>query len=478
MMAGSLPSVKEARIAGEERGGDLPRGWKLISFFDAVHLNPKVNMIVGKEYSFIDMKLIEPERCQVSQGEARPFNSSGSKFLPGDTLMARITPCLENGKIARYMPNEKQAAFGSTEFIVIRGKYGVTDNDFVYYLAMWPKFRSFAVSQMTGTSGRQRVPAKSLAGFKFRLPPLSEQRRIAEILGSLDDKIELNRRMSETLEAISQAIFKSWFIDFDPVIDNALAAGNEIPEALQARAKARQAMGDKRQPLPPSIQSLFPAEFELTSQGPIPKGWNIGTVGNIATQTLGGQWGEESPKEGTVPAICLRGCDMEDIRLYGYAPNAPVRHIKKNAIDKRIPSETDILIAGSGAGPCGRPLWFASSIAALYDEPVIYSNFVKRLTTPTAAHAIYLDRLLFGKFNDKSIHDFIGGTSVPNLDAEGLLKTCGIIIPTTNVLEKFEWFCRPYYNLHYIQQSNTLSNLRDTLLPKFLAGRMSLHEYD
>ena len=134
-----------------------------------------------------------------------------------------------------------------------------------------------------GGSVYTNVSKSRFSDISITLPPLSEQRRIAGILGSLDDKIELNRRISETLGAISQAIFKSWFIDFDPVIDNALTAGNEIPEALQARAKARQAMGDKRQPLPPSIQSLFPAEFDLTSQGPIPKGWKITTVGEVST---------------------------------------------------------------------------------------------------------------------------------------------------------------------------------------------------
>lgn len=90
--------------------------------------------------------------------------------------------------------------------------------------------------------------------FKYSLPPLPEQKAIAHILGTLDEKIELNRRMNETLEQMAHTLFKSWFVDFDPVIDKALAAGNPIPEPLQKRAEKRKALGDKRKPLPEDIQ--------------------------------------------------------------------------------------------------------------------------------------------------------------------------------------------------------------------------------
>ena len=160
----------------------------------------------------------------------------------------------------------------------------MTDNDFVYYLTIWPEFRRFAISQMTGSSGRQRVPVGSLAGFTFNLPPLPEQKAIAHILGSLDDKIELNRRMNETLEAIAQALFKSWFVDFDPVIDNALAAGNAIPNELKEKAAIRQGLGDEQKSLPDDIRRLFPSKFAYTEEmGWIPKGWRIQSLHEIAT---------------------------------------------------------------------------------------------------------------------------------------------------------------------------------------------------
>ncbi len=107
-------------------------------------------------------------------------------------------------------------------------------------------------------------------------PLLPEQKAIAHVLGTLDDRIELNRQMNETLESMAQALFKSWFVDFDPVIDNALAGGKEIPEALKQKAQARAALGDKRRPLPEEIRTLFPDEFTYSDElGWIPKGWEV-----------------------------------------------------------------------------------------------------------------------------------------------------------------------------------------------------------
>ncbi|MCI5167642.1 MAG: restriction endonuclease subunit S [Candidatus Electrothrix sp. GM3_4] len=106
-------------------------------------------------------------------------------------------------------------------------------------------------------------------------PPKAEQKIIVSIVKILDDKIELNRQMNTTLEAMAQALFKSWFVDFDPVIDKALAAGNPIPEPLHKRAEARRALGDKRKPLPADIAQHFSDRFRYSeSLGWIPTEWD------------------------------------------------------------------------------------------------------------------------------------------------------------------------------------------------------------
>jgi type I restriction enzyme S subunit len=200
------------------------------------------------------MGAVSPGSRSVHASEQREFTGGGSRFANGDTLMARITPCLENGKIARFAGQPGEVAHGSTEFIVIRGRERVSETDYAYYLTKWEGVSGYAISQMTGTSGRQRVPSEALDHLNVPLPPLPEQRAIAHILGTLDDKIELNRRMSETLEGMARALFKSWFVDFDPV-----------------RAKA-----EGRDPgLPQSLADLFPARLVDSELGEIPEGWEV-----------------------------------------------------------------------------------------------------------------------------------------------------------------------------------------------------------
>ena len=136
---------------------------------------------------------------------------------------------------------------------------------------------------MEGTSGRQRVSWQSLSDYPISLPSPSERKWIGHILGTLDDKIELNRRMNATLEGMAQALFKSWFVDFDPVIDNALAAGNPIPDELAPRAEARKNalvngtthQGSIDHTTLSDPKSLFPElAFEFTDElAWIPEGW-------------------------------------------------------------------------------------------------------------------------------------------------------------------------------------------------------------
>ena len=238
------------------------RDWREMPFSQAVQINPTVRFERGGIYPFVDMASVNADSRSATSAEEREFKGSGSRFQDGDTLMARITPCLENGKIARYQAKgDKPEAHGSTEFIVIRGRPDVTDNDFAYYLTQWEEVRNYAIGRMTGTSGRQRVPVDSLDHLTVPLPPLPEQRAIAHILGTLDDKIELNRRMNETLEAMARAVFQDWFLDFGPV-----------------RAKL-----EGREPyLPSEPWDLFPDCLVDSKWGEVPEGWEVRTLRELS----------------------------------------------------------------------------------------------------------------------------------------------------------------------------------------------------
>jgi hypothetical protein len=146
--------------------------WRKIPFSQAVMVNPRVQLTRGETYPFVDMGAVNAGARSAFASEQRQFDGGGSRFAVGDTLMARITPCLENGKIARFAGEAGQIAHGSTEFIVIRGRDGVSDTDYAYYLTKWEGVSGYAISQMTGTSGRQRVPSEALDLLEVPLPPL------------------------------------------------------------------------------------------------------------------------------------------------------------------------------------------------------------------------------------------------------------------------------------------------------------------
>jgi len=146
---------------------------------------------------------LQPFTRDIPGFEVAPFNG-GSKFRNGDTIMARITPCLENGKTAQVsILDDGEIGFGSTEFIVLRAKPGVSDKDFIYYLAMSPLLRDKAIKSMVGSSGRQRVQQGVLDNTEFYAPPLPEQIEIGRTLRALDDKIANNSKINHHLAARS-----------------------------------------------------------------------------------------------------------------------------------------------------------------------------------------------------------------------------------------------------------------------------------
>jgi type I restriction enzyme S subunit len=154
------------------------------------------------------------------------------------------------------------------------------DSRFVSYLLLSKQHQKWMIQHSAGTT-MASLNEKIVRRVPLILPPLNIQRRVAEILGTLDKKIDLNQQMNTTLESMAQALFKSWFVDFDPVIDKALAAGNPIPEPLHARAEARKALGDQRKPLPASIQQQFPDRFVFTEEmGWVPEGWEVASIGS------------------------------------------------------------------------------------------------------------------------------------------------------------------------------------------------------
>ena len=185
--------------------------WKNAPLHKYIEINPKETIAKGCIAKKVGMDKLSPFNRDISEYELSGF-TGGSKFRNGDTLMARITPCLENGKVARVnILNEDEIGFGSTEFIVFRAKEGLTTSDFVYYLVCSEFLREPAIKSMVGSSGRQRVQIDVVEKLEINFPPLWQQVRIANILKVLDDKIAINNQINNNLEQQAQAIFDSMF---------------------------------------------------------------------------------------------------------------------------------------------------------------------------------------------------------------------------------------------------------------------------
>ena len=191
--------------------------WTEIRAADFIEFNPRMSIKKGTIATKVAMDKLQPFTKKIPDSEKASF-SGGSKFRNGDTIMARITPCLENGKTAFVdILGKDEVAFGSTEFIVMRAREGISDPQFIYYLATSAWFRNIAIKSMVGSSGRQRVQQSVLDDLVLNVPPLEEQKKISSFLCVLDLKIALNNEINDNLYAQAKAIFDNHFINIDAI---------------------------------------------------------------------------------------------------------------------------------------------------------------------------------------------------------------------------------------------------------------------
>lgn len=263
---------------------------------EIVDFNPRRTISKGKKAPFIEMAALPIDSRDISAIDEKEFTGGGSKFQNGDTLFARITPCLENGKTAKVSGlRDGEFGFGSTEFIVMSAKEPEYDEEYVYYIARLPEFRIYAQSRMEGTSGRQRVAWQSLADFNFPFPERGIRKKVGKILKGFDDKIALNTQINQTLESMAQALFKSWFVDFDPVKAKiAVLESGGTAEAAELAAmsvisgKDSSALEEMQTANPEAYEqlrataALFPSRLVESELGLIPEGWGVKSLDQIA----------------------------------------------------------------------------------------------------------------------------------------------------------------------------------------------------
>lgn len=194
---------------------------------EIIEFNPQEKINKKKKYKKIKMEDIKCFNKNISQYSIEEYNG-GMKFRNGDTLLARITPCLENGKTAQVdILEENEIGYGSSEYIVMRPKDEISDKDYIYYLAISPFFRDVAIKSMVGTSGRQRVQLDVLKNLEMLIPDYEIQVKIGKILSKFDEKININNKTNDNLYNICNVVFHNYIdkyseqIEYTKIIDMA-----------------------------------------------------------------------------------------------------------------------------------------------------------------------------------------------------------------------------------------------------------------
>jgi len=365
---------------------------------------------------------------------------------------------------------------------VVTGRYGTLGQVFYIEQDFWPLNTTLYVRNFKGNdprfisyflrnidflaySDKAAVPGLNrnhLHKARVRIPAdVVEQRAIAHILGTLDDKIELNRKQNETLEAMARALFKAWFVDFEPV---------------RAKMEGRWQRGQSLPGLPAHLYDLFPDRLVDSELGEIPEGWGVGPLNDFFSVGLGGAWGEGEPSaRATVAVRCLRGIDCHDL-AEGRIPDVPVRWLSPKQVADRELMEGAILIEGSGSF-CGRSMIWRRGYEALLGAPVGYSNFCKRLDpgcTPAQAAICWMQ--IRQAYRDGMLQSFRTGTAFPNFDVHGFLSNLIVVVPPVPLAEAFGKIFALSQRLDLMAQSRTLTALRDALLPRLISGELRVKD--
>ncbi len=340
----------------------------------------------------------------------------------------------------------------NTTFYVVPDDH--RDLRFTYYL-----LGALGLDRMNSDSAVPGLNRGAAHARRILVPPLSEQRAIARILGALDDKIELNRRMNEKLEAMAEALFKSWFVDFDPVVVNALKAGNPIPEKFAKRA-AHYRDNPDRLGLPENILRLSPARFVDSELGPIPEGWEVKALSEAI---------EINPQRPLTKGTIAPYLDMANMPTKGHRPNA-VRMRAFTSGSKFVNGDT--LLAR--ITPClenGK----TSFVDFLDDGQVGWGStefFVMRPRDPIPPIYGYL-LARSSEFREYAIQSMTGSSGRQRVQLSAI-QNYPVLTPATDTLRCFADHIEALFSRIKTlwEESRTLAALRDMLLPKLISGEL------
>lgn len=419
----------------------------------------------GGSSSYLDEGEISLVRSQNVHNNI--FNHDGLVFIDKDQARKLSNVVLEPNDVLLNITGESVARCCEVDPDIIPGRVNqhvaiirplLNEVDYKYlrYFLVSPGMQSHMLS-LAGSGGTRNALTKGMIeSFQIPTPPIQEQKSISHILGSLDDKIELNRRMNETLEAMAQALFQSWFVNFDPVIDKTLAVGKVIPEELKKRAERRRTLGDGQWPLPADVESLFPDEFEFTDEmGWVPKGWETLPFRNFVKYRKEKNGDQETTEYSSTNEGLFKRSDRFK------------KQLSKSKKTNQIIRKNDLVF-----GLSRQKLNFGlmkeeiGSVSPAYKVFNINTNVIS---------AEYVET--FMRTHTNFYRTIIGSSSREgqSISTDHFLSL-SVLIPKSKVQEKYQLIVLPL--LKRQAQSNLenekLSAIRDNLLPKLISGELRI----
>ena len=331
---------------------------------------------------------------------------------------------------------------GNSQFRLTVNHKIIRPDFFVYYFhTRMGQHRLLANASQVGVPALAR-PTSTFKEVHVPVPKMVVQNKIMDILHSLDDKIEVNRRINENLEQQAQALFKSWFVDFEPFKDG---------------------------------------EFVESELGMIPKGWRVGRYDDIIESTISGDWGKEHPEGNyTHRVACIRGCDFQDIRN-GLRGKTPERFILEKNFQTKHFRDKDVLVeisGGTATVSTGRVCPVSQLLIDKFNEDIVCTNFC-RLVRPVRNYGTYLYSSWLYKYNNKVMFGYENGTSgIKNFRIKDFTALEPVVIPSEEALLSFQSMIDKLQMKLQINgsESQKLSTLRDALLPKLMSGELKVND--
>jgi len=436
---------------------------------DGLHGTPKYER--DGEYFFINGNNLSNGKIVFNEKTKRASREEYLKYkkeLNERTVLVSINGTL--GNVAFYNGEKVFLGKSACYFNVVDD----IDKKFVRYVISSKLFQDYIITYATGTTIKN-VSLKSMRDFIFRLPPINEQKQISKVLGDLDDKVELNRQINQTLESMAQAIFKNWFVDFDPVKAKiaALESGKDAEGVTCAAMRAISGKTndelDKMEGGQPenyaqlkTTAELFPAAMQDSELGEVPEGWEDGNFKDCCERVESGgtpKRSEESYWGGEIK--WLASGEVRDVIVLDTKEKITKKGLENSSAKLWPEGTTIVAMYGATAG----------QVCMISSEMSANQACCALIPKPECRSYIFFS----ARNAVLSLSDRASGSAQQNLN-KSLVANHECLIPEIEVLEQFEKSISPFLNkwrYHDIESAN-LSQLRDTLLPKLLSGELSV----